>query len=377
MNGTESAKEQAGFPNVTVLMAAYNEERFIREAIESILNQTYQDFEFLIINDGSTDGTRDILLSYNDPRILVVDNEENLGLTRSLNRGLALARGEYIARQDANDISHPDRLKLQIAFLERNPEVAVLGTQMNFIDIKGRNKKGWARRKPLTRLGTKYAIIFNVPVNHATVVYSRKIIREEFNGYDPDYIVGQDGELWCRVGVNHTIMNLPQALVDVRIDPSSVSGDINHPRRTNHYNRWRKRLPLAMREILGINDIPGNVGEQWIDLHDPNRSIDGASILKFLRAVNTIEKMFCVAYPEAIQNKEIKEITADVRVFTAFYLVEHSRKISMYIYFKTILSCPGVAIYYLPKYVALLIMGQYAKIVMEKCRSLGKTRILT
>ena len=95
-------------PRVSVLMSVWNGERYLRQAIESILNQTFRDFEFLIVNDGSTDGSRDIILS-NDNRIRLLDNEANLGLTTSLNRGLELATGEYIARQDADDISLPER----------------------------------------------------------------------------------------------------------------------------------------------------------------------------------------------------------------------------------------------------------------------------
>src|SRR5215467_8249434 len=105
-------------PKVTVLLTVYNGERYLHEAIDSILGQTFQDFEFLIINDGSTDGTRELILSYHDRRIRLIDNEYNIGQTRSLNRGLVLAMGQFLARQDADDISEPDRLASQVAFLE-------------------------------------------------------------------------------------------------------------------------------------------------------------------------------------------------------------------------------------------------------------------
>ena len=124
-------------PKVTVLMAVYNGERYLRDAVESILCQTFRDFQFLIINDGSTDNTRDLILSYDDARIVLVDSEHNVGQTRSLNRGLELAAGELIARQDADDISEPDRLAKQVAFLERHPEVALLGTWYKEIDVQG------------------------------------------------------------------------------------------------------------------------------------------------------------------------------------------------------------------------------------------------
>ena len=107
-------------PLVSVLMAVYNGEKYLLEAIESILNQTYTNFEFLIINDGSTDSTEEIILSYSDQRIRYIKNEQNLKLIASLNKGLDLAKGKYIARMDADDISLPDRLEKQVNFLERN-----------------------------------------------------------------------------------------------------------------------------------------------------------------------------------------------------------------------------------------------------------------
>ena len=103
-------------PKVSVVMSAYNGERYLREAVESILNQTFNDFEFIIIDDGSTNSTGQILSSYaaQDPRIVLIRNRENIGLTKSLNKGLALARGEYIARMDADDVSLPNRFSEQV-----------------------------------------------------------------------------------------------------------------------------------------------------------------------------------------------------------------------------------------------------------------------
>ena len=123
-------------PKVAVLMSVYNGEKYLREAINSILSQTFNDFEFLIINDGSTDGTADILKSYTDSRIKIINNEKNIGLTKSLNKGLKIAKGEYIARQDADDISMPERLKEEVAFLEIHKDYAVVGT---FVKILNEN----------------------------------------------------------------------------------------------------------------------------------------------------------------------------------------------------------------------------------------------
>ena len=122
-------------PLVSVLMSVYNGDRYLDEAIDSILSQTYENFEFIIINDGSTDHTKDILSSYSnqDNRIRVF-HQKNHGLTFSLNRGLELSRGKYVARMDADDISSPRRLEEQINYLRANPEVGVLGTQMEIIN---------------------------------------------------------------------------------------------------------------------------------------------------------------------------------------------------------------------------------------------------
>jgi glycosyltransferase involved in cell wall biosynthesis len=124
-------------PQVTVLLCVWNGEPHLKAAVDSILAQTFHDFEFLIIDDASTDGTPKFLASLTDPRVRVVRNETNLGLTRSLNRGLKLARGELIARQDADDWSTPDRLELQLPFLRANPPVVAVGAQAQLIDGNG------------------------------------------------------------------------------------------------------------------------------------------------------------------------------------------------------------------------------------------------
>jgi glycosyltransferase involved in cell wall biosynthesis len=124
-------------PKVSVVMSVYNNESYIREAVESVLNQSFKDFEFIIINDGSTDRTREILTSYTDERIRLFD-QENRGLTISLNRGLSLAKGSYIARMDGDDISDPERFAEEVRFLEQNEKIGLIGTYAHRIDEQGR-----------------------------------------------------------------------------------------------------------------------------------------------------------------------------------------------------------------------------------------------
>ncbi len=113
-------------PEISVVMAVFNHERFVVQAVESVLNQSITDFEFIIVDDGSSDGTSTILDTCHDPRIVRLRNESNIGLTRSLNRGLQAVRGSFIARQDADDISLPDRLERQVAFMHEHPDVGLV-----------------------------------------------------------------------------------------------------------------------------------------------------------------------------------------------------------------------------------------------------------
>ena len=150
MSHSRNELVEAKDPKVTVLMSVYNGERFLREAVECILNQTFRDFEFLIINDGSTDGTRDIILSYKDSRIRLVNNKDNVGLTKSLNKGLAMSSGELVARQDSDDISSLHRLAQQVNFLDSHPEVVAIGSQIKAIGIHGQQLRHFSLQKPLT-----------------------------------------------------------------------------------------------------------------------------------------------------------------------------------------------------------------------------------
>ncbi|MFT5919102.1 MAG: glycosyltransferase involved in cell wall biosynthesis, partial [Granulosicoccus sp.] len=124
-------------PLVTVLLPVYNAEKFLEQAIRSVLDQTFTEFEFLIINDGSTDRSEEIIVSFNDSRIRYIKNETNLKLIKTLNKGIEFASGKYIARMDADDISLPTRFEQQVALLEKQPEIGVCGTNCIIFTTKG------------------------------------------------------------------------------------------------------------------------------------------------------------------------------------------------------------------------------------------------
>lgn len=206
-------------PKVTVLMTVYNGEKYLNEAIDGILNQTFRDFEFLIVNDGSTDGSRDIIKSYKDPRINLVDNERNIGLTASLNRGLRLAGGEYIARQDADDISLPERLENQVSILERNREIALLGSWYLEIDENGIPLREY--KLPCEPLQISWDSIFYC--SFSTVVFRRESILKNVGFYDESFRYAQDWELYSKIARTHTVVNIGEYLVKYRLHSRSMT----------------------------------------------------------------------------------------------------------------------------------------------------------
>ena len=206
-------------PKVTVLMPVYDGEKYLREAIDSILSQTFTDFEFLIIDDGSSDRTVNIIHSYEDTRIILIKNETNLGLVATLNRGLSLAKGEYIARMDADDISFCDRLDQQVSFLDSNPEVSLLGTNAQVIDAKG-NLKDVCHIVSGDKL-LKWQMCYDCPFIHPTIMM-KKSTASIVDGYTCDVIKGrekysgEDYDLWRRIENISHIDNLQNILLYLR-----------------------------------------------------------------------------------------------------------------------------------------------------------------
>src|SRR5438552_7770899 len=213
-------------PPLTVLMAFHNDAPFIAEAIDSILNQTYGDFEFVIVNDASNDGSRDIVARYTDPRIRLLDNPTNLRLARSLNRGLEAARGALVARLDANDVARLDRLEKQMRFMHDHPEFALIGGQYEVIDTQGRRLKRAALSRPVTEIGVQWYFLFDSPFVHSTVMF-RRFVADQAGRYNPafDWAPSEDVVLWSRMAVSHRMINLPDVLVWQRYDPTSITYD--------------------------------------------------------------------------------------------------------------------------------------------------------
>lgn len=199
-------------------MPVYNGEKTLSEAIDSILHQTFTDFELLIIEGGSNDRSVEIIESYNDPRIhLIVQEEKYTGFAGKLNQGLAIATGEYIARMDCDDISLPNRLLEQVEFLEQNPEIGICGS---WIKLFG-EKKGIIKY-PTTSKEIKVESFFRNPLAHPSVMIRKKKFDEHKLHFDTKYKIVEDYDLWIRCIDYFSLANLPKVLLNYRVTSSSL-----------------------------------------------------------------------------------------------------------------------------------------------------------
>ena len=208
-------------PMVSVVMSVFNGERFLREAVESILRQSLREFEFIIIDDGSTDHSSSILDSYHasDARVKVY-HEEHRGLIGSLNEGCRLAQSKYIARMDADDIAGKDRLKRQLVFMDAHPEVAVVGGAVEWIDATG-NSLG-THRYPAEDRQIKATLLEGSALWHPTVMFRRKAF-VSVGGYRSIVVDAEDYDLWLRLADHFQLANLEDVILKYRLHPSQVS----------------------------------------------------------------------------------------------------------------------------------------------------------
>lgn len=204
---------------LSVIMPVFNAEKYLREAIDSIVNQSFSDWELIVINDGSVDSGEKIIESYTDTRIRYYKNEQNIGLIATLNKGIDLCRGEYIARMDADDVSEKDRFKTQIDYLEHNKGYAFCGSDAKIID-----ENNVETGKILNLRANDYLqinLLFSVPFIHPSVMVRSEILKNNF--FDADYKHAEDYDLWCRIADKHKVANVGSYLLKYRWHNSNVS----------------------------------------------------------------------------------------------------------------------------------------------------------
>lgn len=234
-------------------MSAYNAERYIEPCIQSLLNQTFQDFELLIINDGSTDQTEAICRSFTDPRIQLHNNDQNRGLIYSLNKGISLAAAPLIARMDSDDIAFKFRLESQVAYMDAHPEVNVLSSWMIPVDINGKALRNFTRL-PVEPAYLSWALLFKNPIANPASMF-RKDFVQHLGGYREGFPVAQDYELWSRANRLSPIHVLPEYLVLYRVHNTNIGV----ARRTEQDNKAafiaQENMSILLEQAVSLEDV--------------------------------------------------------------------------------------------------------------------------
>ena len=231
---------------VSIIMGVYNGSRYIRDSIDSIINQTYKNWEFIICDDCSSDNTIDIIQEYmkNDSRIKLIKNDKNIGLAATLNKCLGQCTGEYIARQDDDDISLPERLEKQVKFLEQNTQYDLVGSRAYLID---KDNNIWGKSKLPTEKPESINLLHGPCFIHPTIMI-RKIVIDELNGYNEKALRVEDYDLWFRFFANNfKAFNMQESLIKYRLDTHSYKK-----------RKYKYRINEFKVKIKGykINNIP-------------------------------------------------------------------------------------------------------------------------
>lgn len=340
-------------PTVTVLMPVLNGERYVREAVDSILRQSWSDLEFIIVDDGSTDATPRILQSFDDARIRIITNPSREGIAKALNRGLAAATGDFIARHDADDIAHPARLATELAFLRANPDVALVGTQVRVIDERGRasSPPGWWRA--LSHDGIRFQSMFDTPFIHSSVMFRRGVVRDVLHGYDANFASCEDAELWSRVAASYGVRNLPEKLVSFRYHAASTAA---------HYGEgdlsWSSAvIDRNLRALLASADVP----ERWsrvIGRMVVNLEVDAVELLSIVRAIYTA---YVASRPDARANDDISRVMAAKLAQIACLLAPRQRRNALGAFREACRFHRRTAAQWATRFIALFAFGERAR----------------
>jgi glycosyltransferase involved in cell wall biosynthesis len=274
-------------PTVSIVMSVYNGTPFLREAIESILSQTFSDFEFIIINDGSSDESETVIQSYQDARIRYVPQENNSGLAASLNHGLTLATGTYIARMDSDDICVATRLEEQVAFLNTHTDIGVIGT---WAQTFGESSFVW--KNPTAPQDIAARLLFSSCLLHPTVMLRAAVLIAANVRYDDTLRSAQDYALWVALLPHTKFANLPKVLLHYRLSPTAISAT----RRTEQLaNTWRTQAALLSELNLPITEdsqrLHTGLAPDEPMLHAGHIAKKAAWLMR-IRSANTTRKLF-------------------------------------------------------------------------------------
>jgi glycosyltransferase involved in cell wall biosynthesis len=255
-------------PQISVVMSVFNTEKFIKAALESILNQTFKDFEIVLINDGSSDKSMDIVAQYDDPRIRIV-NQTNHGLVYSFNKGVDLARADYIARMDADDISLPSRFAKEHKWLESNPKRGLVGTFFCYMDEETSTPTEVVMTAPTKHIDLVRMMHIVNPFGHGSIMMRKSAVLG-VGGYRDEYEPAEDYDLWRRIAMEWEIGQIPEVLYLWRFHPGSISrrkSDISNAsaektvRNTWKYNKSFKSPISIIRDAKYYNSLTSPMSE--------------------------------------------------------------------------------------------------------------------
>jgi glycosyltransferase involved in cell wall biosynthesis len=251
-------------PLVSVLLPVFNAEKYLAAAIDSILRQTFRDLELIIIDDGSVDGSSGIIAACTDARLVVIRNETNLGVVASLNKGLALARGDLIARMDADDVADLRRIEQQVAYCLRNSNVAALGTAITYIDDDG-TVTGHPGRLALEPAVVRWRLLRGTCLFHPTLMLNRARAGDDVR-YSAEFVHAEDYELMLRLSRRYDLDNLPERLLGQRLHAGAVSVRFRELQRESA----ARALAIHARQRYGLDIAAG----QALTLLDPRYFFD-------------------------------------------------------------------------------------------------------
>lgn len=266
-------------PLVSVIMPAYNADQYIGEAIDSILNQTYIHFEFIILDDGSTDLTKKIIQSYKDSRIRFVQNKSNQGLVHTLNKGLSLAKGELIARMDADDWAYPQRLELQANYMIKNRNIGLCGAS---IEIWDGAKVSDIWNYPSLDSEIKVKLFYKCSFAHPTVMYRKSLFLEHDLSYKQKFFPAEDFELWTTMAPITTFYNFSQPLLKYRRSDKQISTSQKKEQENKTLEiNWNQLLKLNIKDSIEYKSLH----ESFIQNHFPENLDQLKTLTKWLEKI--------------------------------------------------------------------------------------------
>lgn len=244
-------------PKVSIVIPVHNRERYVGAAIDSALNQTFTDFELLIIDDGSTDRSLARVAAYEDPRLRVLRNERNLGIPATRNRAVACARGEYLAFLDSDDWAHPERLARQAAFLDRHSDYAAVGAWIEWMDAAGK-PTGKVKRKATKADQVAAERLFRAGLENTTVMARTRILRDY--PHRTEFALGSDYDLWARLAAVYPLTNLPMVLARRRQHTGRTTARFSDA----HAKAWRLEIFAWQLRALGLGFTDSDLDRHYL-----------------------------------------------------------------------------------------------------------------